>query len=163
MKTRSLMPGGASVLIILVMFSMLSLGALRLMSSFADLKLARVSAGRIAGYYELEKKAGVKLRKANMALAGSFNVKPYGFSRDALRFLEDDGWVINEKDGKIFINCSVSLEGERAQNLQNLQNLFVELLLSPPDENGRYFKILQWRQWQGGFEYEREGLDIWMG
>jgi hypothetical protein len=51
----------------------------------------------------------------------------------------------------------VSLEGEIAQNL------FVELLLSPPDENGRYFKIFQWRQWQDGLEYDEEGLDIWTG
>jgi len=151
------MPGGASALIILVMFSMLSLGALRLMSSFADLKLARASAGWIAGYYELVKTASVKLQKTNMALADSFNAGTYGFSRDVLRLLEDDGWTIREKDGNIFINCNVSLEGDRAQNL------LVELLLSPPDENGRYYRILQWRQWQDGQEYEQEGLDIWMG
>ena len=151
------MLGGASVLIVLVMFSMLSLGALRMMSSFADLKLARVSAGWTAGYYELVKAASVKLQKTNMTLANSFNAGFDGFSRDELRFLEEDGWTINEKDGKFFIYCNVSLEGERAQNL------FVELLLSPPDENGRYYKILQWRQWQDGFEYEQEGLDIWMG
>ena len=151
------MPGGASALIVLVMFGMLSLGALRLMSSFADLKLARASAGWIAGYYELVKEANVKLQKTNLALANSFSAGYYDFSRDELRLLEDDGWAIQEKDGKIFINCNVSLEGDRAQNL------LMELLLSPPDENGRYYKILQWRQWQDGMEYEQEGLDIWMG
>jgi len=151
------MPGGASALLILVMFGMLSLGALRLMSSFADLKLARASAGWTVGYYELVKAANVKLQKTNMALADSFNAGYSGFSRDELRFLEDDGWVIHESDGNIFINYNVSLEGDRAQNL------LVELLLSPPDENGCYYKILQWRQWQEGLEYEEEGLDIWMG
>ena len=157
MKTRSLMRGGASVLIILVMFSMLSLGALRLMSSFADLKLARTAAGHTARYYELEKTANGKLQKTNMALANSFNAGYNGFSRDKLRLLEDNGWTVNEKDGKIFISCSVALEGERSQNLR------VELLLSPPDENGRYYKILRWQQWQDDFEYEQEGFDIWMG
>ena len=157
MKARSLMPGGASALIILVMFSMLSLGALRLMSSFADLKLARASAGWTVGYYELVKTASVKLQKTNMALANSYNAGFYGYSREGLLFLEDDGWSIHEKDGKMFIECNVSLDGDRAQNL------FVELLLSPPDENGRYFEILQWRQWYDDFEYEQEGLDIWMG
>ena len=151
------MLGGASVLIILVMFSLLSLGALRMMSSFADLKLARASAGWTAGYYELMKEANVKLQKTNMALANSFNAGFYGFSREGLRFLEDDGWIIHEKDGKIFIECSVSIEGDRAHNL------FVELMLSPPDENGRYFEVLQWRQWHDDLEYEQEGLDIWMG
>jgi hypothetical protein len=151
------MLGGSSVLIILVTFIMLSLGALRLMSSFADLKLARTSAGWVAQYYELEKEANVKLLKANMALANSFNAESSGFSRDKLRLLEDDGWTVLEKDGKFFINCNVSIEWERAQNLS------IELLLSPPDENGRYYKILQWKQWQDGFEYEQEGLDIWMG
>ena len=151
------MLGGASVLIILVMFIMLSLGALRLMSSFADLRLARASAGWTARYYELEKEANAGLQKTNTALAGSFNAVSYGFSREKLRFLEDDGWSVTEKDGKIFICRNVSLEGEKAQNL------FIELLLSRPDENGRYYEIIQWRQWQDGFEYEREGLDIWMG
>ena len=157
MKTSSLMRGGASVLIILIMFSMLSLGALRLMSSFADLKLARTAAWRTARYYELEKMANGKLRETNMALANSFNAGYNGFSSDKLRLLENDGWAINEKDGKIFINCNVALEGEDAQNLR------IELLLSPPDENGRYYKILRWQQWQEGFEYEQEGFDIWMG
>jgi hypothetical protein len=156
MKTR-FFTGGASVLVILVMFIMLSLGALRLMSSFADLKLSRASAGRLARHYELEKEANGKLQKINMALANSFNAESHGFSRDKLRFLENDGWSVQEIDGKIFIRCNVSLEGEIAQNL------FVELLLSPPDENGRYYKIFQWRQWQDGFEYEQEGLDIWTG
>lgn len=157
MKTRSLMLGGASLLVIFVMFSMLSLGALRLMSSFADLRLSRASAGWIARYYELEKEANGKLRKTNMALANLFSAGYYGVSPANLRFLEDDGWTILEKDGKIFINCNVSLTGE------NAQNLFIELVLSPPDENGRYYKIRQWRQWQDGFKYEQEGLDIWMG
>jgi len=157
MKKRSLMLGGASVLVILVMFSMLSLGALRLMSSFADLKLARASAGWIAQYYELEKEANIVLRKTNTALANSFSAGYYGSSAEKLRFLEDDGWAIIERDGKIFINCNVSVDGERTQYL------FIELLLSPPDEKGRYFEIHQWRQWQDGFEYEQEGLDIWMG
>jgi len=156
MKTRSLMRGGASLLIILVMFSMLSLGALSLVSSFADLKLARAAAGRTVQYYGLEKKANGKLQKTNIALANSFNAAFYGFSREKLRFLEDDGWTIHEKDGSIFINCNVTLEGERAQNL------LVELLLSPPDENGRYYRILRWQQWQDSFEYEQEGLEIWM-
>jgi len=151
------MRGGASLLIILVMLSMLSLGALRLMSSFADLKLARAAAGRAVQYYGLEKKANTKLQKANTALADSFNSGFHGFSRDRLRFLEDDGWTISEKDGNIFINCNVALEGE------NAQNLLIELLLSPPDENGRYYRVTRWRQWQEGFEYEQEGLEIWMG
>ena len=157
MKTGSLMRGGASVLIILVMFSMLSLGALRLMSSFADLKLARVAAARIVEYYELEKKANGKLRKTNLALADSFNSGFRGFSRDKLRLLEDDGWIIHEKDGEILINCNVALEDGQSQNLR------VELLLAPPDENGRYYKILRWQQWQDGFEYEQEGFEIWTG
>ena len=157
MKSGSLMRGGASVLIVLVMFSMLSLGALRLMSSFADLKLARAAAVRTVEYYELEKIANGKLRETNIALADSYNAGFRGFSRDKLRLLEDDGWTILEKDGNIFINRNMSLEGERAQNLR------VELLLSPPDENGRYYKILRWQQWQDGFEYEEEGLNIWMG
>jgi len=157
MKTKSLMRGGASMMIVLVMFSMLSLGALRLMSSFADLKLARAAAGRVVQYYELEKKANGRLQKTNMALADSFSSAIYGFSREKLHFLEDDGWTIHEKDGGIIINCNVTLEGERAQNLH------VELLLSPPDENGRYYKILRWRQWQDSFEYEQEGFEIWMG
>jgi hypothetical protein len=151
------MRGGASVLIILVMFSMLSLGALRLMSSFADLKLARTAAGRTVQYYELEKMANVKLRKTNMDLSNLFNAGFYGLSYDRLRLLENDGWTINEKDGKFSIHCNVSLEGERAQNLS------LELLLSPPDESGLYYKITMWRQWQDGFEYEQEGFDIWMG
>ena len=145
------------MLVILVMFSMLSLGALRLVSSFADLKLARAAAGRAVQYYELEKMATSILQKTDMALADAFDAGNSGFSRDKLRFLEDDGWSIHEKDGSIFINRNVTLDGERAQNL------LVELLLSPPDENGRYFKIIQWRQWQDGFEYEQEGLEIWMG
>ena len=157
MKTRSLMRGGASLLIILVMFSMLSLGALSLMSSFADLKLARVAAERTVRYYELEKKANDKLQKTNMALANSLNAGFYGIPRDKLRFLEDDGWTIHEKDGGIFINCNVRLEDAHAQNL------FIELLLSPLDENGRYYKILRWQQWQDSFEYEQEGLELWKG
>ena len=157
MKTRSLMRGGASLLIILVMFSMLSLGALRLTSSFADLKLARAAAGRSVQYYELEKKANGKLQKANATLADSFNAGIQGFSRDKLRSLEDDGWTVHEKDGGFFINCNVALEGG------NAQNLLVELLLSPPDENGRYYQVIRWQQWQKGFEYEQEGLEIWMG
>ena len=157
MKSGSLMRGGASVLIILVMFSMLSLGALRLMSSFADLKLARAAAARTVEYYELEKTANGKLRETNIALADSYNAGSRGFSRDKLRLLETDGWTILEKSGSIIINCIVAGEGERAQNLR------IELLLSPPDENGRYYKILRWQQWQDGFEYEEEGLNIWMG
>ena len=156
MKTGSLR-GGASVLIILVMFSLMSLGALRLMSSFADLKLSRASAARMVDYYNLEKMASRRLRDANMALANSFDTGLRAFSRDKLRLLEDDGWTILEINGNIIINCSVALEGERSQNLR------VELLLSPPDENGRYYKILRWQQWQDGFEYEQEGLEIWMG
>ena len=159
MKTRSF-PGGASVLVILIMFIMLSLGALRLTSSYADLKLARASTGWIVRYYELEKEANGKLQKANMTLANAFNVESQSFSRDKLRLLENNengGWGLHEKDGNIFISCNVSLEGEV------VQNLFVELLPAPPDENGRYYKIFQWRQWQEGFEYDEEGLDIWMG
>ena len=156
MKTGSLR-GGASVLIILVMFSLMSLGALSLMSSFADLKLSRASAARMVEYYELEKMANGKLHETNMALANSFDTGLRGFSRDKLRLLEDDGWTILEINGNIIITCSVALEGERSQNLR------VELLLSRPDENGRYYKILRWQQWQDGFEYEQEGLDIWMG
>ena len=151
------MLGGASALIILVMFSMLSLGALRLMSSFADLKLARASAVWVTGYFELEKEANFNLQKTNIALADLFKDGFYGFSLDELRFLEDDGWTIREKDDNFFIYCNVSSGVERAQNL------FVELLLSPPDENGQYYRILQWRQWQDSLEREGEGLNIWMG
>jgi len=157
MKTGSMMRGSASVLIILVMFSLLSLGALRLMSSFSDLKLSRASAARIVEYYELEKMASGKLREVNMALSNSFNTGSRGFSRDKLSLLEEDGWTILENNGNIIIYHNVALEGERSQKLR------IELLLSPPDENGRYFKILRWQQWQDSFEYEEEGLDIWMG
>ena len=150
------MRGGASALVILVMCVLLSLSAFRLMSSFADLKLARVAAGWTVRYYELEKTTNNRLRKTNVILADSFNAESSDFSRHELRRLEDDNWVIHEKDGKIYIHCDVSLEADRAQNLS------VELLLSPPDENGRYYKIIQWRQWMDGFEYEREGLEIWV-
>ena len=143
------------MLIILVMFSMLSLGALRLMSSFADLKLARAAAGRVVQHYELEKKANGILQKTNMALANSFNAGISGFSREKLGFLEDDGWTIHEKEDGIFIECNLALEAE------NAQNLLIELLLSPPDENGRYYKILRWQQWRDSFEYEQEGFGIW--
>ena len=156
MKTGSLMRGGASVLIILVIFIMLSLGALSLMSASADLKLARASAEWITRYYELEKEANVMLRETNMTLSGLYNTESYGFSRDKLRPLENDGWTIHEKDGKIFIHRNISFEGEIEQNLS------IELLLSLPDESGRYYRVIQWKQWQDDFEYEQEGVDIWV-
>lgn len=54
-------------------------------------------------------------------------------------------------DNKI-ISWDMSLDG---------QNLNVELMPSEPDGYGRYYKILSWRQWQDGFEYETEGTKVW--
>ena len=157
MKTGPLMRGGASVLIILVIFIMLSLGALSMMSASADLKLARASAEWITRYYELEKEANVMLREINMTLSGSYNTESRDFSRDKLRTLKNDGWTIHEKDGKIFIHRDVSLGKDEIE-----QNLSIELQLSPPDESGRYYRIIQWKQWRDDFEYEQEGIDIWV-
>lgn len=135
MSTRPLLHGGMVVLVLLVTLSGIAIGALSMVSAYSDLKLARAAAERVETYYELEQAANEALGQANGMLASG---------------LAPDGWT--ERYGVFYHD--ISLGG---------QNLHIELVGSEPDECGRYYQILAWRQWQDGFAYETEGIGVWQG
>jgi hypothetical protein len=143
------MQGGASILILLLMLTLLSFGLLALLSAQADALLSGKNADRVLGYYALDARAQNALGALDGALAESARI-PGGASPGQRAAAL--GWRAEPAEPSM---VSQTFSGEKAA-------LAVTLRLRPdaPPDTPR-FEILCWREIPQAFDYN-VGQELWV-
>ncbi len=179
MKTKAygrLAGGGSSVLVIFLMLLLITLGALALVSSNANLRLAKKGAAWMKDYYLLEASGesivalvSKSLHQTNEIL--SANGGPGEESRDSYFArhlsccLEDTGaalpygteiteWKVEPDDNGLVLLTAWLARKHQSGN----QCLLVQIQVSGVSDRSTTgsFQVLQWKQYQEPFEYEPE-------
>ncbi len=172
--------GGSSILVVFLMLLLVTLGVLAMVSSDANLKLARKGVSWIKGYYMLEAGGEALLDTVSQGLIHADNLRyteGNAFEGALGRLLADYlgeyvdgagkklpyGAVINEirvepdGSGSVTVTAMLSREHESID-----QHLLVQAMVfagtGESDTGG--FRILQWKQYQEPFEYETK-LELW--
>jgi len=168
--------GGSSVLITFLMLLLITLGALAVASSNANLKLARKGVSWVKSYYALEAGGDALLDIISTTLSHA-EASGYDESSALVRMLADcleqytgEGESILPYDTSI---SEIKIEPDGPESLtvnarlsrqhgSTEQHLLVEIKVfagtGEPEPWG--FRILQWKQYQEPFEYEPK-LDLW--
>jgi hypothetical protein len=138
------MQGGATVLILLLMLTLLSFGLLALLSAHADLILAGKNADRARSYYELDARAQTALGELDGILAE----RPSAPGERAATL----GWAADPNQPLV---VSQTFPGEKTA-------LTVSLRLTPDARPNRpRYEIVAWREIPAAFDYD-VGQDLWV-
>ncbi len=154
MKSQNPIQGSASILIVLVMLALSVFGVLSMVSAYSDYKLSGKSTAWMERYFEMDTEALRAVAALNEAVAARYEAEGApewtAFTVEATTLALSEGWIVS---GNQTLEHTVT---------RDTAHLTVELALTAPDENGRFYRVLRWNEWQDDFTYDG-GLNVWPG
>lgn len=153
--------GSASILVMFVLLCLTCFGALSLVSSQADLKLARQTADSLTAYYVADSRAVDKLRDCENLLHtvsyldNMITDNDYYYSQCAQVLLDTD--------------ASMKVENRReitfVENIDDKRQLAVTFrLIRPAAHHKGHIEVIKWQTIAKGGEYSEEHeVELWAG